>query len=86
MGLMRSITVGELRQNPTHMLDEVEHGETYVITRHGREIGRIVPPTPGVQLVPAKNKGGMRLTDIEPVELKTAASVDELLEDMKGEW
>lgn len=83
---MKTITVGELRQNPTQMLDDVAQGETYQITRHGREVGRIVPPGPGVQLIPAKNKGGMRLTDLEPVELKTASSVDELLEDMKGEW
>ncbi len=41
---MKTITVGELRQNPTRALDDVEGGETYVITRHRREIGRIVPP------------------------------------------
>lgn len=83
---MKTITVGELRQNPTQALDEVERGETYQVTRHGREIGRIVPPGSTVPLVPAKDKGGMRLTDIEPVELSTASSIDELLDDMKGEW
>lgn len=83
---MKKITIGELRQNPTEMLDEVEQGETFLITRHGREVGRIVPPVLGVQLIPAKNKGGMRLTDIEPVALRTASSVDELLADMKGDW
>ncbi|WP_424936390.1 MULTISPECIES: type II toxin-antitoxin system Phd/YefM family antitoxin [Bacteria] len=41
---MKTISVGELRQNPTRALDEVERGETYVVTRHRREIGRLVPP------------------------------------------
>ncbi|GAB3486561.1 type II toxin-antitoxin system Phd/YefM family antitoxin [Flexivirga sp.] len=41
---MKTITVGQLRQNPTAALDEVERGETYVVTRHRREIGRLVPP------------------------------------------
>ena len=40
---MKTITVGQLRQNPTTMLAEVEAGETYSVTRHSREIARIVP-------------------------------------------
>ncbi|MEN0084525.1 MAG: type II toxin-antitoxin system prevent-host-death family antitoxin [Leifsonia sp.] len=38
-----TITVGQLRQNPTRMLDEVQDGETYVITSHGRAIADVVP-------------------------------------------
>jgi prevent-host-death family protein len=38
-----TITVGQLRQNPTRMLDEVQEGETYVITSHGRAIADVVP-------------------------------------------
>lgn len=41
---MKTITVAELRQNPTDALAAVEQGETYVVTRHRREIGRLVPP------------------------------------------
>ncbi len=41
---MKTISVGELRQNPTAALDAVEHGETFVVTRHRREIARLVPP------------------------------------------
>ena len=41
---MKTITVGELRQNPTAALADVERGDVYSITRHNREIGRIVPP------------------------------------------
>lgn len=85
---MKTITVGELRQNPTAMLADVEHGETYVITRHGKEVGRIVPPTrSAVELVPAKKTGGPTgPADLPPIELKTADSVEQLLEEMKGDW
>lgn len=38
-----TITVGQLRQNPTRMLDEVQDGETYTITSHGRAIADVVP-------------------------------------------
>lgn len=38
-----SITVGQLRQNPSRMLDDVQDGETYVITNHGRPIADVVP-------------------------------------------
>ena len=38
-----SITVGQLRQNPTRMLDEVQDGETYTITSHGRPIADVIP-------------------------------------------
>lgn len=41
---MNSVSIAELRQNPTPVLDAVEHGETYVVTRYRKEIARIVPP------------------------------------------
>jgi antitoxin (DNA-binding transcriptional repressor) of toxin-antitoxin stability system len=40
---MKTISVGELRQNPTAALDAVEHGETFVVTRHRREIAVLSP-------------------------------------------
>jgi len=40
---MKTISVGELRQNPTAALDAVEHGETFIVTRHRREIGLLTP-------------------------------------------
>lgn len=49
---MKSITVAELRQNLTAMLDDVAAGESYRITRHGREVGRILPPDEAPPLIP----------------------------------
>lgn len=78
---MKTITVGQLRQNPTTMLADVEAGETYRVTRHNREIARIVPRTHEFELVPPKRRGGSHLADLPRHELRTAASIDELLAD-----
>ncbi|WP_206446631.1 type II toxin-antitoxin system Phd/YefM family antitoxin [Agrococcus sp. KRD186] len=83
---MKTITVGELRQNPTAMLADVEAGETYRITRHNHEVGRIVPPQPGVALVPSKHRGAIRLPKLPAgYTAPTGAALDELLDDMRGE-
>jgi prevent-host-death family protein len=39
---MREIQASETRARLSQLLDEVEQGETIVITRHGRAIARIV--------------------------------------------
>ncbi len=36
----------ELRQNASKLLQRVADGETLVITNHGREVARLVPPSP----------------------------------------
>ncbi|MFT4259685.1 type II toxin-antitoxin system Phd/YefM family antitoxin [Microbacterium sp.] len=40
-----SITVGELRQNPTRMLREVKAGARYTITDHGEPIAEVAAIT-----------------------------------------
>ncbi len=40
---MREIRASEAKTHLPQLLDEVERGETLVITRHGRAIARIVP-------------------------------------------
>ena len=78
---MKTITVGQLRQNPTAMLADIEAGEIYQLTRHNREIARIVPRAPALELIPPRRRGGSRLAGLSRHELRTAASVDELLAD-----
>jgi prevent-host-death family protein len=41
--MSNTISVGELRQNPTRMLREVKSGATYTITDHGEPVAEIVP-------------------------------------------
>lgn len=40
---MREIQASEAKTCLSQLLDEVERGETVVITRHGRPIARLVP-------------------------------------------
>jgi len=83
---VKTITVGQLRQNPTEALEEVEAGQTYLITRHQHRIARLVPDEAGVVLIPPKKTGGTHLTGIAPHELRTASSIDELLDEERGSW
>jgi len=40
---MREIQASEAKVHLSQLVDEVERGETLIITRHGRRIARIVP-------------------------------------------
>jgi prevent-host-death family protein len=40
---MRHVQSSEAKARLSELLDEVEQGETIVITRHGRPVARIVP-------------------------------------------
>ena len=40
---MRKIGAYELKAHLSEVLDDVEHGQTVVVTRHGRPIARISP-------------------------------------------
>jgi prevent-host-death family protein len=40
---MQSIGTYELKTHLSDVLDAVEHGQTVVVTRHGKPIARIVP-------------------------------------------
>lgn len=85
---MKSITVAELRQNPTAALADVEAGESYVVTKHRRPVAKLVPPDTHepVRIVPARNPLPSNLSALPPRTLKTAASVDELIADMQSPW
>jgi prevent-host-death family protein len=40
---MREISASQAKTHLPQLLDEVERGETIIITRHGRAIARLVP-------------------------------------------
>jgi len=40
---MREVPASEAKAHLAQLLDDVEHGETVVITRHGRAVARLVP-------------------------------------------
>ncbi|MBK7822297.1 MAG: type II toxin-antitoxin system Phd/YefM family antitoxin [Tessaracoccus sp.] len=63
---MKTISVGQLRQNPSDALAEVERGETYLVTRHRREIGRLVPPPHNHEVSPEAFLRAILATPIDP--------------------
>ncbi len=40
--MSKTISIGELRQNPTQMLREVRRGASYTITDHGEPVADVV--------------------------------------------
>ena len=83
---MKTISVGELRQNPAAMIEDVESGEVYELTRHNRRVGLIVPAASSATIIPRRAAGPARTRAIRRHELGTASSVEELLADDKGPW
>lgn len=82
---MKTISQRELRNDNATVMDEVERGETYTVTRRGVPVARIVPLTgenSGLRCIkPAKARftsGGLRrVADV----VSTAA----VLDDLRGE-
>jgi len=84
---MKTISVGELRQNPAEMVADVESGEVYELTKHNQRVGFIVPATSSAHIIaPRAVAGGARTRDIPRHELRSATTIDELLESEKGDW
>lgn len=84
---MKWITVAELRQNPTQALDQVQAGETYVVTRHRRPIARLVPvEADPLVIIPARNPGASRLVDRPREGLHTYEETEALLAELESEW
>lgn len=78
---MKSITVGELRQNPTAMLADVEAGEVYELTKHQRRVGFIVPASASAAVTPRRTDAPAHTGELPRRLLHSAASLDELLAD-----
>lgn len=51
---MREVQASEAKTHLAQLLDDVEHGDTIVITRHGRPIARLVPDAQSRQAEAAK--------------------------------
>ena len=79
--------MGELRQNPTAALAEVEAGATYVVTRHRRPIAKLVPvQAEPLVVIPAKNPGPTHLADRPRDGMRTYEETEALLREMASDW
>ena len=48
---MLSTGFTKFRKNAAAYLDKVEHGETVIVTRHGRPIAEIISPTNSIETI-----------------------------------
>lgn len=84
-GVVKTVSVRELRQNPSQMLRDVEAGESYTITSYNRPIARVEPTVSSTQIVPPKRTGRPNLAALAKHDLRSAGSIEELLDDLRGE-
>jgi prevent-host-death family protein len=75
---MREVQASEAKTHLPRLLDEVERGETIVITRHGRAIARIVPEVSRRQAEIAKAVEELRALRRSIADRGEALSWDEL--------
>ena len=65
---MKTVSVAEARSRLKALLDEVSSGQQVSVVRRGREVARLVPPSPKKQRLPALGsfRASIRVTG-EPV-------------------
>lgn len=81
----KTISVGDLRRNPTQMLRAVRGGQTYTITDHGEPIANVTPHretkwVQGAQLSTLLRELGADAAWAREIEEKRAA------ENSRGPW
>ena len=59
---MTSVTLTEFRSHASGMLSRVEHGETFVVLRHGRPIAEVTPVSTSGGAQPSWKQPALRLT------------------------
>ena len=84
-GHMKTIGVRQLRQNPSQMIQDVKNGEPYSLTERGNEIGVIVPSAAPLVAPPRRSHGAHTRVTARRA-LAAAGSVDQHVDEMKGEW
>ncbi|WP_344196808.1 type II toxin-antitoxin system prevent-host-death family antitoxin [Aeromicrobium alkaliterrae] len=81
---MRSISQRELRNDNAAVVREVEAGESFVVTRRGVPVARLVPWTAEADLTldrPARRRGAFA----DRARVRLAESTDEVLDDLRGD-
>ncbi len=78
-GDMRTISQREMRNDSGQVLREVEDGETFVVTRRGTPVARIMPLTEGhLAYRPARRPARFSTQDLVSIDTTTEELLDEL--------
>ena len=81
---MKTTTVRELRNNYAQVLKWVSAGQEVSVTRRGRIVAKVVPPTLSAQRIDWTQSAAHRLTAGE--KPLTAKQSEHLLRDASGNW
>jgi len=76
---LREIAASEAKTHLSRLLDDVEHGETIAITRHGRRIARLVPDEEGRRERVARAIDNMKRLAKERREKFGPVTIEEIL-------
>jgi len=78
---MSTITQRELRNESARIMDSLEAGDSFVVTRNGRPVGTLLPLTGPRQSVPSDELVAA-LSDLPPLDFaKLRADGDRFFED-----
>lgn len=72
---MKTVAISEFRAHLLNFLNKVELGETLILTSHGKEIARILPPKE------AQNQARRRLA-----KLRKSAFVGDVVSPLSNDW
>ena len=68
---MKTITFTDFRKRASGFITEVEHGETFVLLRHGKPVAEVVPFSDKSRRTPSWKQPGIRL-QIQGSDLSSA--------------
>ncbi len=72
---MKTITFTDFRKKASGFITQVEHGEAFVIVRHGKPVAEIIPFSDKPVKTPAWKKKGIQL-QLEGSDLSSAILED----------
>lgn len=72
---MKTVPFTDFRKNASGFINEVEHGETLILIRHGKPVAEIVPFSSRLRKLPAWKQTGVRL-QIQGSDLSSAILED----------
>jgi len=81
---MKTTTVRELRNNYAQVLRWVSAGQEVSVTRRGKIVAKVVPPTRSAKRIDWTQSAAHRLTTGE--KLLTATQSEHLIRDASGNW
>lgn len=70
---------------PHTAVDDVAAGEVYVVTRHNREVARVIP-TVSSAILPPRSAVPSRTVGLTRIDLPDDISFDDFTRDLSGEW